>query len=189
MNDQHDNEKDDAAMRDRLAADPAAQLGIYAGHAAISLPDLMQIINLSSWAESLVNGAPYDEPDPTYLQRALLMQTLTAKSAEEVLNANGIRKLQESIPDLADSSTGPIEITDLYVTGSDFGEGLPTYVIFGGTDLEMRREVRYSTGATQVQASFLALLNLGVWPIRCQIKRLSRKDKGGRHLFWVTTPD
>lgn len=154
-----------------------------------TVEELRAIIDLTQWANSLVNGQDYHDPDPEYLSRALMYQTLTATSVDAVLSEGGIRKLQESVTDVPGASTGPIEVDDLYVTGSDFGEGSKTYIIFGGTDMELGNRVKYSTGAGQVQAQFLALINLGVWPIRCQVKRTSRKDRGGRHLFWVTTPD
>jgi hypothetical protein len=154
-----------------------------------TVAELRDIIDLQNWANSLINGQEYQDPDPDYLSRALMYQTLTASSAAAILSEGGIRKLQESVTDVPGASTGPIEVDDLYVTGSDFGEGARTYIIFGGTDMELGHRVKYSTGAGQVQAQFLALVNLGVWPIKCQVKRTARKDKGGKHLFWVTTPD
>lgn|SRR5487761_267994 len=154
------------------------------------LPEILQgKFELTPWAESLVNRAPYNEPDPDYLSRMLLVQTLTAETAEAVLTQSGIRKLQESIPNVPGASTGPVEIYDLYVTGSDFGEGAPCYMILSVRDLETGFESKYTTGATQLQAQTLKLISLGTWPIRCKITRTERKDKGGRFLFWLFPPD
>lgn len=144
---------------------------------------------LTAWAESLINHVPYVEPDPDYLSRTLLIQTLTAETVDDVLTQGGIRKLQESVPNVPGASTGPVEVYDLYVTGSDFGEGAPCYMILSLRDLETGFETKYTTGATQLQAQILRVLSLGIWPIRCKITRTERKDRGGRFLFWLFPPD
>lgn len=173
---------DVAAIRDsRIEA-------MLAGDAALP-EELRGRIVLRDWADSLVNHAKYEEPDPDYLSRTLLLQTLMAETPEAVLTQSGIRKLQESIPNAPGAGTGAVEVTSLYVTGSDFGEGAPCYMIFELTDLETGVPQKYSTGATQLQAQFLRLISLGVWPIRGQIKRTERKDRGGRFLFWFFPPD
>lgn len=151
--------------------------------------DLEGLIDLSKWAEALVNGAAYDEPDPNYLSRLLITQTLTAATPEQVVNPNDLNGLQKIIPNVADACTGPIEITELYVAKSDQKDGTPTYLIMGYTDLETGAFRRTTTGASQLQAQLLRLLSLGVWPIRGNIKRLARTDKGGRFLFWLFPPD
>ncbi len=155
----------------------------------MDLERVKQIISLQGWADALINGTPYTDPDPNYVSRQFMIATLKAATLDEVLRLNQISRLQKSVPDVEGATTGPIEVDDIYVTSSDFGEGMPTYVIFGGTDMEMGNRVKYSTGAQQVQAQFLAMINIGAWPIRCQVKRLDRKDRSGKHLFWVTTPD
>lgn len=151
------------------------------------LPDTLAVkIDMSAWAESLANKAVYREIDPEYLSRALLVQTLTAETPEEVFNQSGIRKLQELVPNVPGMSTGPGTITDLYVTGSDFGEGMPCYIIVDFLSADTGELTRFSTGAAQLQAQILALLSFGTWPIDCQIKRTDRKDRGGRFLFWLS---
>jgi len=142
-------------------------------------------IYLSAWAESLVNGAKYVEPDPNYLSRLLIMQTLTATSLDEVFEQGGIQGLQKAIPNVPDAGTGPIVITDLYVTGSDLNEGVPCYVILTTTHMETGVVTKFTTGAQQLQAQILAALSWGQWPIPCQIKRTDRKDKSGKYLFWM----
>lgn len=155
----------------------------------VVLPEKLQgMINLGSWANALVLREKYREPDPEYLSLILLMQTLTAATPDEVLRQAGVGKLQEMIPNVPGANTGPIEINDLYVTESDFGEGAPCYVIMTWRDLELGTEVRATTGAQQVQAQLIKLLAFGIWPIRCCITRLDRKDKGDRYLFWVGPP-
>jgi hypothetical protein len=151
--------------------------------------DLYGKLDLSVWANSLINRTPYTEPDPEYLSRMLLTQTLMADDVDAVFAQAGIRKLQEAIPNVPNGGTGPIQIYDLYVTGSDFGEGAPCYMILSVRDLETGMESKYTTGATQLQAQILKLISLGSWPITCQIKRTERKDRGGRFLFWLFPPD
>jgi hypothetical protein len=156
----------------------------------VALPDdLYGKLDLSVWAESLINRRPYTEPDPEYLSRMLLTQTLMASDVDAVFEQAGIRKLQEAIPNVPNGGTGPITIYDLYVTGSDFGEGAPCYMILSVRDMETGMESKYTTGASQLQAQILKLISLGNWPIKCQIKRTERKDRGGRFLFWLFPPD
>lgn len=148
-----------------------------------------RVLDMEGWAQSIVNRKPYVEPDPEFLSRMLAWQTITAESAEEVFRSQGIKGLQEMIPDTPGAGTGPIEITDLYVASSDFETGNPCYVIITATDLELTEEWKGTTGATNVQATLLALLANGVWPIRCQIIRGEQKDRGGRYLLLVVKPD
>jgi hypothetical protein len=156
----------------------------------VALPDdLYGKLDLSVWAESLINRRPYTEPDPEYLSRMLLTQTLMASDVDAVFEQAGIRKLQEAIPNVPNGGTGPITIYDLYVTGSDFGDGAPCYMILSVRDMETGMESKYTTGASQLQAQILKLISLGNWPIKCQIKRTERKDRGDRFLFWLFPPD
>lgn len=155
-----------------------------------NLPEKLQgKIILSDWADALVNHTAYKEVDPDYLSRMLLVQTLTAQTPEEVFEQSGIRKLQELVPNAPGLGTGVVEIADLYVTSSDFGEGAPCYMIVDIVDETTGDAIRFSTGATQLQAQIIALLSFGTWPIRCQIKRTERKDRGGRFLFWLFPPE
>lgn len=154
------------------------------------LPEkLRDKLSLSGWADALVNHTAYKEIDPDYLSRMLLVQTLTASTPDEVFEQSGIHKLQELIPNAPGLGTGPVEIVDLYVTASDFGEGAPCYMIVDMIDETSGEATRFSTGATQLQAQIIALLSFGTWPIRCQIKRTERKDRGGRFLFWLFPPE
>lgn len=156
----------------------------------VALPEtLTEVINFDSWANALINGTKYREPDPEYLSRLLLTQTLTAATIDEVFEQGGIRKLQESVPNVPDASTGPIEIRGIYVARSDQEDGFSCYLILDIVDMETGMEAKYTTGAGQVQAQILRLISLGVWPIRCKISRTNRKDRGGRYLFWVFPAD
>lgn len=154
------------------------------------LPEALQgLFTLSAWAESLVNGRPYDEPNPNYLSQLLLRQTLEATSPEQVFSPNDLDGLQKIIPNVPGGGTGPIEIDGLYVARSDMTEGAPCYMILDYADLETGARRKTTTGATQLQAQILRLLGFGIWPIRCNIRRTERKDRGGRFLFWLFPPD
>lgn len=150
---------------------------------------LQEHISFQGWANSLVNGESYTEPDPEYLSRTLMLATLTATTPEEVMQQAGIKKLQEAIPNVPGAGLGNCEIDELYVTDSDYGEGMPTYIIFRATDQDTGFSSRYTTGASQLQAQMLTLVRLGQYPIRGSIRRTDRKDKGGRYLFWLFPPD
>lgn len=151
--------------------------------------DISDHVDLTMWANALVNHTPYEDPDPEYLSRRILMETLTATTAEAVFAQSQGRKLQEWVPDFPGAYVGPLEITELTVTGSDFGEGATCYVIIAGEDLTDGTSFRASTGATGVQAQLLRLVSLGTWPLRCVVKRTESKDKGGRYLLRLWPPD
>lgn len=158
--------------------------------ASTPLPaELADHLDLSAWAESLINHRPYAEKDPNYLSRLLLIQTLEATSPEQVFNPNDLDGLQKIIGNAPGAGTGPIEIDGLYVASSGMSEGAPCYMILDYVSLETGNRRKTTTGATQLQAQILRLLGFGIWPIRCQIKRTERKDKGGRFLFWLFPPD
>lgn len=181
------------AKNDEKAVEPAGKPKVnveamLAGSGVLPV-ELQGTVVLREWAESLVNHEPYHEPDPDYLSRLLLLQTLTAETADKVFERSGIKKLQESIANVPGAGTGPVEFTSIYVTSSDFGEGAPCYMIFELTDLETAVASKYTTGATQLQAQVLRLISLGVWPIRGQIRRIDRKDRGGRYLFQLYPVD
>lgn len=148
-----------------------------------------KIIDVSAWASAILRGTPYEEPDPDFVSRMITFKILTATTIEEALAQAKVRKLQKMIADTPGATTGPIEITDLYVATSDFETGNPSYVIITATDLETGEEWKATTGATNVQAMILAFFIHGIWPIRCQIKRGDSKDKGGRYLLFVLPPD
>jgi len=154
-----------------------------------TLEEVKSVIDFTSWANALINGREYAEPDPGRLQRILMMQVLTATTMDEILAQNSVGKLQEIVPNVPGAGTGPIEITDLYVTGSDFDEGMPCYIIVGCVNLDTGEETRFTSGSSYLQTQVLAMLGLGNWPIRCQIKRIDRKDKGNRFLFQMFPPD
>jgi hypothetical protein len=150
---------------------------------------LNAIINLEAWASAVVRRTPYTEPDPEFISRMLAYQTITAETAEEVFRQANILGLQGWLTDSPGATTGPLEITDLYVASSDFETGNPSYVIITAIDLQLGHEVKFTTGATNIQATLIGLLANGMWPIRCQVKRGDSKDKGGRYLMFLLPPD
>lgn len=158
-------------------------------HRSKAPAELARIINIENWAQAIVNGVPYDEPDPDFISRSIAFQLITAETIEDVFRQQKILKLQEILADEPGATTGPRIITDLYVAKSDFETGNPTFVIITWTDMELGTESKVTTGATNVQATLLALINMGQYPIKCQIKRGESKDKGGRYLLHVLPPD
>lgn len=150
---------------------------------------LMTIINPAAWINAILYRDSYTEPDPDFISRMLAAMSIFADTAEEAFASAGVRKLQQWLPDSPGQSTGPMEITDLYVAESDFETGNPTYVLVTCVMLEDGSTVKWSTGATNIQATLIGLLRNGVWPIRCQVKRGDSKDKGGRYLMFMLPPD
>lgn len=151
--------------------------------------ELGKIIDMNAWVKAIVIGEPYEEPDPEFISRSIALRIVTAETIEDIFKEQRILKIQEMIPDVPGQSSGPIEVTDLYVAKSDFETGNPSYLIITATNLEHGYEWKGTTGATNVQATFIALLAHGMWPLRVQIKRGTTKDKGGRYLLHVLPPD
>ena len=147
------------------------------------------VIDVRGWASSIIAGTPYTEPNPDFISRMLALQTITASSIQEAFEESGVRGLQKIIPNTPEATMGNIEITDLYVAESDFETGNPSYVVVSYISLDDGSSGKFTTGATNVQATILALLRLGMWPIQCKIKRGESKDKGGRFLLFVLPAD
>lgn len=148
-----------------------------------------KIINPTAWVNAILYGDPYKEPDPEFISRMLAALSIYAETPEEAFSAAGIIGLQEWLPDRPGETTGPIEITDLYVAESDYDAGNRSYVIITCITLMDGEDHKFSTGATNVQATLIGLLRNGVWPIRCQVKRGDSKDKSGKHLIFMLPPD
>lgn len=156
----------------------------------IKIPEsVSRVIDMRSWALALTTREPYSEPDPDYLSRMLMIQTLSATTMDEAMTQAGISKLRESIPNVPGAGTGPIRITGFYVATSDFDEGFPTYLIIDTVSMVHGLEKRYSTGAGQLQAQLMVALCLGMIPLECEITRTERKDKGGFYMFWLQPPN
>lgn len=147
------------------------------------------IINPETWVNAILYGDKYSEPDPDFISRLLAAESIFAETPADAFASMGVHKLQAWLADRPGETTGPIEITDLYVAESDFETGNPTYVLVSFIHLGTGEEGKFSTGATNIQATLIGLLRNGVWPIRCQIKRGDSKDKGGRFLMFMLPPD
>lgn len=150
---------------------------------------LSPVIDMEGWARAIVRGTKYKEPDPGYISRTLALQIIGAETVEDIYRQTEIRRIQDWIPDTPGATSGPLELIDLYVSASDFETGNPTFIIATFIDLELGEEFKATTGATNIQATLIALIVNGVWPIRVQIKRGEVKDKGGRYLLFMLPPD
>lgn len=150
---------------------------------------LAKIVDLEGWARAIVYGEKYKEVDPDFIQRKLALEIVMSGSVEQAFEQSGIKGVQQVVPNKPGATTGPIEITDLYVTESDFDQGNSCFLIMDTVSLETGEEQKMTTGATNIQATMIAVLNNGMWPIRCQFKRGDNKDKGGRYLLFMLPPD
>jgi|SRR6267378_3678793 len=138
---------------------------------------------LVDWYDSLVNKTPYVEPNPDFMSQRMLMLTLLSATPEQVMTPDKLIGLQELIPNAPGMSSGPVEFASIYVATSDQADGNKTYILFDLVNLDTNEVRTTTTGATMLQAQILTLLALGTWPIRGQIKRTERTDRGGRYLF------
>lgn len=146
-------------------------------------PELNGLIDVREWVKSLTTNCEYKSPNPDYMAQRMMMLTLSATSFEEAMQEVSLDGLQKLIPDAPWQGTGPIMVTELYVAPSEIPEGNKTFMLFTYMSEETGLETTTTTGATKLQLLFAFALASGEWPIRGQIKRTDRKDKGGRHLF------
>lgn len=154
------------------------------------LPEAFRtVINPEGWVNAILYRDAYEEPDPDFISKMLAAQSILAETLDEAWGTGEVIKLQKWLLDRPGETTGPLEITDLYVAASDFETGNPTFVLVSFIHMETGNMGKFSTGATNVQATLIGLLRLGHWPIKCQIKRGESKDKGGRYLLHLLPPD
>lgn len=160
--------------------------GVMAPHFATPAPlptELVGLFDIRAWVRSLTTGEEYTELNEDFMAQRMMMLTLSATTAEEVMADVPMEGLQKLIPDVPWASSGNIMICGLYVAKSQQKVGNPTYMLLEYYNKTTGEEVTTTTGATKLQLQFASLLALGVWPIEGQIKRTDRQDKGGRHLF------
>jgi hypothetical protein len=160
--------------------------GVIAPHFSNPAPlpqELDGLFDIRSWVRSLTTHEPYTELNPDFMAQRMMMLTLSATTAEEVMAETPMDGLQKLIPDAPWQGTGNIIVSGLYVAKSDQPDGNPTYMLMEYYQESTGAEVTTTTGATKLQLQFASLLALGIWPIEGQIKRTDRKDRGGRHLF------
>lgn len=150
--------------------------------------ELGRIIDFEGWAQSLIFGVKYKEPDPDYISRILVYNIVMAETIEDVFRQTGVKGVQELVPDSPSAEYGPFELTDLYVASSDFETGNNSFVLLTLLMLESGQVVKCSTGATNIQGELIALLKLGNWDRRAKFKRGVSKDKGGRYLLFLMPP-
>lgn len=152
-------------------------------------PALTTFINPTGWISAILYGDTYTEPNPDFIPTMLAAQSIYADTPEEAFASAGVTGLQKALPDRPGETTGPFELIDLYVAASDYETGNPTFVLMTVLHMETGETLKWSTGATNIQASLIGLLRNGVWPIRAQVKRGDSKDKGGRYLMHLLPPD
>lgn len=152
-------------------------------------PDLAGKIDERAWLRAVVLGEAYTEPDPDYIAREIGMATLLAEDDREALIGAEINGLQDWLDDYAGSSSGPVEIRDLYVARSDASISDGVFLIITFWHHESGTEVRVTTGATSVQYAMLRYLSRGIWPINCQFVRDKATDQGGKHIIKVWPVD
>jgi len=166
-----------------VAVRPRVQLPAHLLDPAPLPPVLAGLIDLKGWLKCLTEGEVYVPPNPDYMSQRMLLTTLMAPTPEALYGEAELDGLQKLIPDLPGQGTGNIVIDDLYVSPSTLQETPSTYMLLTYTVQRSGFQVTTDTGAQRLQATFLGLLAMGVWPIEGQIVRSKSTDRGGRHLF------
>lgn len=146
-------------------------------------PELNGLFDVKAWLSALFNKTPYEEPNPDFMEKRMMLMTLQSESVEELLSDRDLEGLQKLVPDAPGMSTGPIMLTSLYVAKSNQQEGNPCYCLFSYVTKATGKEVTTTTGVTQIQIQWASMLAMGIWPIEGIIKRGNGKDRGGRYLL------
>jgi len=149
-------------------------------------PEIDGQFTVQDWFTALVTKEKYIEPNPDYMAERMLLLTLFSTTPEQVLTPKDLKGLQDLIPNVPWATTGPIILTDVYVAASDQEDGNTCYMLISYDSLDTGMSTTTTTGATHLQAQVLTLVALGAWPIKCQITRGDRQDKGGRYMFAMT---
>lgn len=146
-------------------------------------PELAGQFTVQGWFTALVKKEKYTEVNPDYMAERMLMLTLFSATPADVLKPKDLKGLQDIVPNVPFAETGPITITDLYVAASDQEDGNTCYMLLTYMSDDTGVETTTTTGATHLQAQALTMLAMGEWPIRCNIRRGNRADRGGRYMF------
>lgn len=146
-------------------------------------------IDLKAWVACVFNGEPYEAMNGEEMQRQMLLRVLEAETVDEVLSEDVGEKLQDMVPNFPDASTPPLELISVAVLPGDAENDPSTYLVIRARDIENGGEIRFSTGATNIQVQMMRILSLGVWPIKCIFKRVQKQDQGGRYIFRMSLPD
>lgn len=152
-------------------------------------PALLGTIDLNRWLASLLAKVPYQEPDPEYISRAIMLNTFLEEDLNKALLGSEMDSLQDLVEEFPGATTGPIQITDLYVSASNLDDQDGTYVILTYVTLETGIITRCTTSAQAIQIGILRHLKQGIWPITCQIARDKVQDQGGRFLLKLWPAD
>lgn len=146
-------------------------------------PALLGSIDCKAWLASLLGKVPYVEPDSDFLARQIMLNTFMEEDLNKALLGSEMDSLQDLVEEFPGASTGPIDITELYVATSNLEDQDGTYVILGWTSMETGIFTRCTTSAMAIQIGLLRHLRSGIWPISCQIARDKVQDQGGRFLL------
>jgi hypothetical protein len=84
------------------------------------LPEVLaDKIDCRAWLASVLGGVPYEEPDPDYIAREMLMNVFLTEDLNEALTGTEMDGLQDIVENFAGATTGPIRFTDIYVASSN----------------------------------------------------------------------
>jgi hypothetical protein len=150
------------------------------------LPEVLEgKIDCRGWLASVLGGMPYQEPDPDFMAREMLLNVFLTEDLNAALTGVEMDGLQDILDNYAGATTGPIRLTDLYVASSNLEDKDGTYVLLSWVSMEDGTFTRTTTGAGGIQIALLRYLAQGIWPIECQIVRDKVTDQGGRHLLKI----
>lgn len=143
------------------------------------------VIDWPGWVSAIAFKTKYVEPNPDHISQMLAIRAMMAGTAEEVFAEGGILHAQDMVEDKPSAETDPFKMTSLYVAASNFETGNPCYVIMEGTWLTTGENFRCGTGATNIQATLIGLINNGATEFILKFKRGLSKDRGGRYLLFL----
>jgi hypothetical protein len=160
------------------AGQPGTELAVFGPRDLENLLGV-QVIDIRSWAESLVHGAEFPESDPDDATDTMLTGILMASSSQEAFAAMQLQRAKEMCGGEPGGRSNAQEVRGVLPFKSTFEQGAPCYIVVSSFDLAESRSIRWTTGAKAVQTVILTHYVRGWWPFRMQLAIRGERTKRG----------
>ena len=112
-------------------------------------------LDLQQWAEALFSVRDFPEADPDEQSHAMLAAILLSSTSEEALASMELDRARQLCGDEPGGTSGVLRFTGARPVKSEYEEGPACYLIVEATRLADGKQLRFTTGAAQIQAVIL----------------------------------
>lgn len=120
--------------------------------------------------------------DPEAVQARILNNLLTAKSADDVLNAGGVTPAEELIG-------VPLTVMGIRAANSEFEDGPDLYLHVDAKIVSNGDSVTFATGARDVLFKLVRLDQLGMFPTEVVMVKAKKATKKGYFPTFLARPE